>query len=136
MKIFTVAGLFLCSTLLMGMSVPEMVKSEARRQGVPVSLALAVAKHESNFRCNAVGKAGERGVMQIKPRTARGLGYRGSASGLNNCKTGILYGMIYLKMAYKKSGGSVYRTALLYNGGLGSKRKKSTYAAQIHRKAR
>lgn len=133
-KAFTVAGLFLCSTLLMGMSVPDMVRKEAQRQGVPVGLALAVAKHESNFRCSAIGRAGERGVMQIKPRTARGLGYRGSASGLNNCHTGILYGMKYLKMAYSKSSGSVYRAALLYNGGLGSNRKKSRYAAQIHSK--
>lgn len=138
MKRFAVVGMLVCSTFVMGMgaSVQNMVRSEAIRQGVPVSLAMAVAKHESNFRCSAVGKAGERGVMQIKPRTARSLGYRGSPSGLNNCQTGIHYGMKYLKMAYSKSGGSVYRAALLYNGGLGSKKRKSSYAAQIHRKAR
>lgn len=129
-------AIVLSSTAAMGMSVQEMVKNEARRQGVPVGLALSVAKHESNFRCSAVGRAGERGVMQIKPRTARGIGYRGSPSGLNNCRTGILYGMIYLKMAYKKAGGSTYKAALLYNGGLGSKKKKSKYAEKISRTAR
>lgn len=134
---FAVVGLFLCSTLLMGMgSVQEMVKKEAVRQGVPVGLALAVAKHESNFKCHLIGRAGERGVMQIKPSTARGIGYRGSASGLSNCATGIRYGMMYLKMAYQKAKGSVYRTALLYNGGLGSNRKKSAYADKIHQKTR
>lgn len=138
-KSLAVPALLLCSVLLTaqkGASVQDMVRSEAARQGVPASLALAVAKHESNFRCSAVGRAGERGVMQIKPRTAHGLGYRGSPSGLNNCRTGIRYGMMYLKMAYRKAGGSVYRTALLYNGGLGSNRKKSKYAEQIHQKAR
>ena len=136
-KSFAVPALLLLSTLLMaqkGVSVESMVRSEAARQGVPVSLALAVAKHESGFRCSAIGRAGERGVMQIKPRTARSLGYRGSPSGLNNCSTGIRYGMMYLKLAYNKSGGNVYRAALLYNGGLGSSKKRSKYAEQIHKK--
>lgn len=134
---FAVVGLFLCSTFLMGMgSVQDMVRQEAVRQGVPVSLALSIAKHESNFKCHVIGRAGERGVMQIKPSTARGIGYRGAPSGLGHCATGIRYGMMYLKMAYKKAGGNVYRTALLYNGGLGSKRKRSSYADQIHKKAR
>jgi soluble lytic murein transglycosylase-like protein len=134
---FAVVGLFLCSTFLMGMgSVQDMVRSEAIRQGVPVGLALAVAKHESGFKCHVIGRAGERGVMQIKPSTARGIGYKGPASGLSHCATGIRYGMMYLKMAYKKAKGSVYKTALLYNGGLGSNRKKSAYADKIHQKAR
>lgn len=136
-KAFTVAALLLCSTLLMGqrgLTVQDMVRHEAIRQGVPVSLALSVAHHESRFKCSVIGRAGERGVMQIKPSTARGIGYRGSASGLSNCATGIKYGMIYLKMAYRKAGGNTYKAALLYNGGLGSKRKKSPYAEQVHKK--
>jgi len=39
---------------------------------VPPSLALAVAKVESNFRGDALSTAGARGVMQIMPATARG----------------------------------------------------------------
>jgi soluble lytic murein transglycosylase-like protein len=112
-------------------NVQSIVKSEAQRQGVPVGLAMKVAKAESNFRCSAVGRAGERGVMQIKPATARGVGYKGSAAGLNNCSTGIRYGMIYLRMAYKKAGGNWYRTAILYNAGLGSKLRSSKYAEKI-----
>jgi soluble lytic murein transglycosylase-like protein len=99
-------------------------------------LAISVAKHESNFRCNAVGKSGERGVMQILPRTARGLGYKGKPSGLNHCQTGIRYGMMYLKLAYRKAGGNTYKAAVLYNGGLGTKRNKSKYAEKIHRSVR
>lgn len=138
-RTFTVLALFFCSTMLMGMrgqSVQDMVRSEAIKQGVPVSLALSIANHESRFKCSVIGKHGERGVMQIKPSTARGIGYRGTAAGLSNCYTGIHYGMMYLKMAYKKAGGNVYRTAILYNGGLGSKKKRSPYADQIHKKAR
>lgn len=111
--------------------VRQMVATEAMRQGVPVGLALAIAKTESNFKCGAVGRHGERGVMQIKPRTANGVGYRGSPSGLNNCQTGIRYGMIYLRQAHRRAGGNVYRTALMYNAGLGTKRKSSAYAEKI-----
>ena len=112
-------------------TVKNMVVAEAYKQGVPASLAVAIAKAESNFKCSAVGRAGERGVMQIKPPTARGLGYKGSASGLNNCAVGILYGMLYLKQAYRKAGGNIYRAALLYNAGIHSKRKNSTYAKKV-----
>lgn len=138
-RTFTVLALFLCSTLLMGMrgqSVQDMVRAEAVRQGVPVSLAMSVAKHESNFKCHLIGRAGERGVMQIKPSTAKGIGYRGPASGLSDCSTGIKYGMMYLKMAYRKARGNTYKAAILYNGGLGSNKKRSAYADKVHKKAR
>lgn len=111
--------------------VRQMVIEEAVRQGVPVQLALTVAEKESRFKCGAIGRHGERGVMQIKPRTARGLGYRGSPSGLNNCRTGIRYGMMYLRQAHKRADGNVYRTALYYNAGLGTNRKRSAYAEKI-----
>lgn len=128
------AGVLVFTTPALSSTVQRMVSQEAMRQGVPVGLALSVAKHESNFRCSAIGRAGERGVMQIKPSTARGIGYKGPASGLNNCATGIRYGMIYLRMAYKKAGGNVYKAAILYNAGLGSKRKKSAYAQKVTKK--
>ena len=43
--------------------------------------------------------------MQIKPQTARGLGYQGGAAGLMHPETNIRYGMIYLAQAYRMSGG-------------------------------
>ncbi|TGU24308.1 transglycosylase SLT domain-containing protein, partial [Mesorhizobium sp. M4B.F.Ca.ET.150.01.1.1] len=71
----------------------------AASYGVPVSLATAVIKIESNFRPNMVGGAGEIGLMQIKPATARMMGYTGSAKGLFDPDTNIKYGMKYLAMA-------------------------------------
>lgn len=104
-------------------NVPEMVRSAAIRHGVPVRFALAIAEHESHFRCSAVGAAGERGVMQIKPATARGIGYKGSARGLNDCQTGIYWGMKYLRMAIDEAKGDLQRAAFLYNAGLNAKTK-------------
>lgn len=134
MRAIIAAGFILLSTQAHSSTVQQMVKREAQAQGVPVHLALSVAKHESNFRCSAVGRHGERGVMQIKPRTARGLGYKGSATGLNHCQTGIKYGVLYLKLAYKKARGNMQLAATYYNQGLGTKRKNSAYAQKILRR--
>ena len=74
-KYLGVLALLLCSTILMGMSsqsVQNIVKAEAIRQGVPVSLALSVARHESGFKCHLVGKAGER--SSPPPRGVVGIG--------------------------------------------------------------
>jgi soluble lytic murein transglycosylase-like protein len=102
-------------------NVPEMVRRAAIKEGVPVRFALAVAEQESHFRCNAVGAAGERGVMQIKPATARGIGYKGTSRGLNNCQIGIYWGMKYLKMAITEAKGDLKRAAFLYNAGINAK---------------
>ncbi|MCB1492189.1 MAG: lytic transglycosylase domain-containing protein, partial [Rhodobiaceae bacterium] len=66
--------------------------------------------------------AGEIGLMQIKPSTARMMGYRGSAKGLYNPETNIKYGMMYLAMAHKLGGGSTCGTILKYNAGHAAKR--------------
>lgn len=117
--------------------VRELVRSEAIKQGVPVRFALGVAEHESKFRCSAVGSHGERGVMQIKPATARGIGYTGTARGLNDCRIGIYWGIKYLKMAISQAKGDLKRAAFLYNAGLGAKTRnpaRRPYVVALFRK--
>jgi soluble lytic murein transglycosylase-like protein len=46
----------------------EAVAAEARRQGVPVALAVAVAGIESRWNAAAVGSRGEAGPLQVIPR--------------------------------------------------------------------
>ncbi len=108
----------------------------AATYGVPVSLAHAVIRVESNYRVNARGSAGEVGLMQIKPSTARGLGYSGSIAGLFNPETNIKFGMKYLGMAHRLGGGSTCGTILKYNAGHGAKRMNpvsANYCAKVKR---
>ena len=51
-------------------AVRDLVVAEARRAGVPVPLALAVAWQESGWRQGVVSSAGAIGVMQLLPTTA------------------------------------------------------------------
>lgn len=78
-----------------GRKYSTIVSRYASAYGVPVSLAHAVISVESNYRADARGSAGEVGLMQIKPATARMMGYTGSTSGLFDPDTNIKFGMKY-----------------------------------------
>lgn len=95
--------------------IAEAVAREARKQGVPEDLALAVAKVESSFNPMARSSAGAVGVMQILPRTARSLGHRGSIRDLFRPEVNIRYGVAYLRQGFLEAGP---RWAVLrYHGG-------------------
>jgi soluble lytic murein transglycosylase-like protein len=89
----------------------------ANQYNVPIELARAVVRVESNFNPNALGSAGEVGLMQIKPATARMMGYSGSRKGLFDPETNIKYGMKYLAGALELGGGETCGTILKYNAG-------------------
>lgn len=117
----------------------NLIAKYAAAYGVPVGLAHAVVRVESNYRANARGGAGEIGLMQIKPSTARMLGYSGKTSGLFNPETNLKYGMKYLGQAHRLGGGSVCGTILKYNAGHGAKRMNpvsAAYCAKVKRHLR
>ena len=96
--------------------VERMIVEEAARQGLPPSLALAVAKVESNFKSRAESSAGARGVMQIMPKTARDL-YGVPANDLWDAQLNIQLGIDYLKSLIKQYGGRWDLALSHYNGG-------------------
>jgi soluble lytic murein transglycosylase-like protein len=113
----------------LGGQYSAIIARYAAAEGVPVSLAKAVIKIESNYRPNIVGSAGEIGLMQIKPATARMMGYSGSTKGLFDPDTNIKYGMKYLAMARNLGGGTTCGTILKYNAGHAATRMNPVSAA-------
>jgi len=99
-----------------------IIERYAVKMGISVSLAHAVIRVESNYRPYARGRAGEVGLMQIKPATARMMGYAGSTTGLFDPETNIKYGMKYLAKAQKLGDGTTCGTILKYNAGHAAKR--------------
>ncbi|MBM7048262.1 MULTISPECIES: lytic transglycosylase domain-containing protein [Rhizobium] len=99
-----------------------LIAKYAKQNGVAVELATAVIQIESNFNPKTHGSAGEIGLMQIKPATARLMGYAGRAKGLYDPETNIKFGMKYLAMAQNLGGGQTCNTILKYNAGHGATR--------------
>jgi soluble lytic murein transglycosylase-like protein len=123
-----------------------IIARHALENGISIDLAHAVVTVESNYKPYSKGKAGEVGLMQIKPATAKLMGYKGSTTGLFDPETNIKYGMKYLGKAQKLGDGTTCGTILKYNAGHGAKRmnpisrnycnKVKTHLAKSDTKAR
>lgn len=101
----------------------HIVRQMARKHGVPEHFALRVARVESGVRCGRVGRAGERGPLQILPRSAAGLGYRNIRDA--GCVAQTSAGMKHLAACLRKAGGNQYRAAACHNGGPGVLSRKT-----------
>ena len=107
-------------------NLDKLIAKHARANGVPLKLAKAVVKIESAGRVNARGAAGEIGLMQLMPRTARGMGYKGKLKNLYNPDKNLAYGMKYLGEAYHRGGKTTCGAILKYNAGHYAKRWNPT----------
>jgi hypothetical protein len=96
--------------------IKRMVVNEAMNSRVPPSLALAVAKVESDFQERALSTAGARGVMQIMPATARSE-FGVEVGELWNPRLNIQLGIDYLEQLYDQYGGKWNLALSHYNGG-------------------
>jgi len=132
--IISAAGVAACTAKTASSRPYDKIVAEmARKHNVPVALAHAIIRVESNYNAKARGRAGEIGLMQIKPTTARGLGFSGSAQALYNPRTNLEYGMKYLGKAHRLGGGNICQTILKYNAGHSARRMNPTSARYCQR---
>lgn len=90
-------------------SLIDAISQAASSAGVPPSLAVAVAQHESGLNPNAIGAAGEIGLFQLKPSSFPGVN-------ISDVSTNISTGVSYLAQNYALTGN--WRDALIaYNEG-------------------
>lgn len=106
----------------------DRIAHHARENGVPVALAVAVVRIESNFNPKLKGGCNCLGLMQIMPSTARAIGYSGPPQGLYDPETNLRFGMKYLGQAHKMARGDTCRTVLKYQAG--HRQEKMTAHAQ------
>lgn len=93
-----------------------IVAQAAQKYGVDPALIAAVIETESSFNPAAVSKAGARGLMQLMPTTARGLGVTDASDPLQN----VLGGAKLLGQLLTKYGGDVELGLAAYNAGSGA----------------
>jgi len=91
----------------------ETVQRAATYYQLPPELLWAVIKVESNFRDQAVSRAGAIGLMQLMPATARSIGLRDARDPVQN----ILGGAYYLRNLANRFEGDLYFTLAAYNAG-------------------
>ncbi len=96
--------------------IKEIVVEEALATTVPPSLALAVAKVESDFQVRALSSKGARGVMQIMPATAEGE-FGVAADELWNARLNVQLGIDFLARLVKRYGGRWDLALSHYNSG-------------------
>ena len=96
--------------------IKRMVIQEALNSSVPPSLALALAKVESDFRAGALSSKGARGVMQIMPATARGE-YGIGTEELWDARLNIQLGIDFLERLIDRYNGRWDLALSHYNGG-------------------
>ncbi len=100
--------------------VRAIIRDTARKHGVPVSLALAVAYQESGFQQHVVSGVDAIGVMQVLPRTGRNLErVAGRPLDLLDARDNITAGVLLLRQLMR-SEGSIDSTLAGYYQGVGS----------------
>jgi len=116
LALFMAAAILSTAEAASRFEIKQMVMSEASRSRVPVSLAMAVAKVESDFNARALSSAGARGVMQIMPATAQ-KEFGVNPDRLWNPETNIRLGVQFLEQLYDQYDGRWDLVLSHYNGG-------------------
>ncbi len=99
-----------------------IARREAEQRGLPPDIAEAIMHVESNYNPGARGAAGEIGLMQVMPPTARLLGFSGTLDQLADPETNIRIGVRYLAEAWKRANGDICTAAMKYRAGHGETR--------------
>jgi len=93
--------------------IQRMLASAGAEHNIAVELLASVIKAESNFRIDAVSRAGARGLMQLMPATAHDLGVKDITQADQNIAGGTAY-LDYLLKRYKDD---VTKALAAYNAG-------------------
>lgn len=99
-----------------------LIERESARAGLPAEIAEAVMAVESGYNPEARGAAGEVGLMQVMPGTARMLGFSGGDAQLADPATNIRLGVTYLAGAWRKAGQDICTATMKYRAGHGETR--------------
>lgn len=98
------------------------VNSYAQRYNIDPYLLLSIIREESNFKTSATSRAYAMGLMQILPRTGRGiarfLGIRPySTASLQNPSVNISMGAYFFSYLLNRFNGNITLAVAAYNGG-------------------
>ena len=119
----------------------RVLELAAEKFGVPPDLALAIGWQESRWNPYAKGKLDEIGLMQLRPGTARALGFDGPIKQLYNMELNAHLGVEYLRDQLRRYDGNVPKAVSAYNAGHATTSNRPyvasvLYTAELLRRAR
>ncbi len=101
---------------LRGIPFGDEITAAARRHGVDPALLAGLVRQESNFDPGAASPAGARGLTQLMPGTAAGLG----VTDPSDPRQALDGGAKYLRQQLDRFGGDVTKALAAYNAGPGA----------------
>jgi len=101
---------------LAGVPYGDEITAAARRNGIDPALLAGLVRQESNFNAAAVSPAGARGLTQLMPATAAGLGVADPSDAVQALEGGARY----LRRQLDAFGGDVTKALAAYNAGPGA----------------
>jgi soluble lytic murein transglycosylase-like protein len=104
------------SELPAGTPFAAEITAAAKKHGIDPALLAGLVKQESGFNPNAGSPAGARGLTQLMPGTAAGLGVTNVLDPVQNLDGGAKY----LRQQLDAFGGDVTRALAAYNAGPGA----------------
>jgi hypothetical protein len=125
-----VGAALVSAALAVDQHLRDLVSAAATAAGVPVNLAHAVVRMESNYRPRAVSSARALGMGQIKCQTARSVGFAGPCSALFDPESNLHYAMIYLRQALDR-GGEGCAGLSLYERGIAARPVCTAYGRRV-----
>lgn len=96
--------------------IQSYVEEAASKERIEPALLRALIQVESNFNHKAVSRVGARGLMQIMPKTAAGIG-KVEALDSKNPRANILAGAHYLRSLINEFKGDLRMAVAAYNAG-------------------
>ena len=101
---------------LAGVPYGDEITAAARRNGIDPALLAGLVRQESNFNAAAVSPAGARGLTQLMPATAAGLGVANPSDPVQALEGGARY----LRRQLDAFGGDMTKALAAYNAGPGA----------------
>lgn len=122
--------------------VEDLIKSKAKKYGLKENILKGVVATESSFRPSAVNLKDGRtkshqsvGLMQIKPATAKSIGFTGTAEHLKKPDVNIEFGAKYLAKQLERYQGDYNKALSAYNAGHATP-KNLNYVNKVLKSAR